>query len=379
MSEQIPLTEFVASERVPIAVIRKQASFFSQSPLALSLVNASGNALLILNQQRQIVFATETARKLTGAIDAKILLGKRPGEALGCVHAQETAHDCGKTQFCAHCGALKAIVSSLGGVPDTQECRMTRVINLNQEALDLLVTATPFQIEQERFTILSINDISHQKRRQALEKVFVQNLSNLTTSLEEFVHPLKNQIPNRLKDDVVRIQSGLNVLADELRTQRLLIAAEQGSLNPNLQSLQSAGVLSELQLAFARHPVCEGKTIQIDPDSHSVEFQGDADLVRCVLGILVKNALEAIESGQKVTLSCKQVGKAVHLKVHNPSSMTKAVQLQVFKRSFSTKSANRGLGTYTARLLADRFLKGKVTFQSNSKAGTMFCLTLPLR
>jgi signal transduction histidine kinase len=378
MSAQIPLTEFVTSERVPISVIQKQASIFSQAPLALNIANASANALLVLNQQRQIVFATETARKLSGAVDTNGLLGMRPGEAFGCIHAQDGKSNCGGTEFCAYCGALKAIVTSLGGVTDIQECRMTRVINLNQEALDLLVTATPFQFQQERFTILSITDISHQKRRQALEKVFVQDLANLTTNLEEFVRPLEKNAQGRLKGDVVRVHSGLNLLLDEFRTQRILVAAEQRTLILNIQTVLSTDLLSELHWAFQNHPLSEGKAVEVLSTSQKLEFRGDAGLIKCVLGILVKNALEAIQPAQTVTIDCKKVGKTVRFQVHNPTFMPKPVQLQIFKRSFSTKSAGRGIGTYTARLLATNYLQGKVTFQSKPKSGTTFCLTLPL-
>ena len=42
--------------------------------------------------------------------------------------------------------------------------------------------------------------------------------------------------------------------------------------------------------------------------------------------------------------------------------MPRQVQLQIFKRSFSTKGAARGLGTYSMRLLSERYLKGVVSF-----------------
>ncbi len=58
--------------------------------------------------------------------------------------------------------------------------------------------------------------------------------------------------------------------------------------------------------------------------------------------------------------------------------MPEAVRQQVFQRSFSTKGGKgRGIGTYSARLLAERYLGGRLTFSSTADAGTSFVLELP--
>jgi sensor histidine kinase regulating citrate/malate metabolism len=57
--------------------------------------------------------------------------------------------------------------------------------------------------------------------------------------------------------------------------------------------------------------------------------------------------------------------------------MTREVQLQVFRRSFSTKGRGRGFGTYYAKLVAGRYLKGTVSFQSSAAEGTVFSVSLP--
>lgn len=54
------------------------------------------------------------------------------------------------------------------------------------------------------------------------------------------------------------------------------------------------------------------------------------------------------------------------------------VQLQVFQRSFSTKGIGRGLGTYSIRLLSERYLSGRVSFTSTPEAGTTFYAWYPL-
>jgi signal transduction histidine kinase len=53
------------------------------------------------------------------------------------------------------------------------------------------------------------------------------------------------------------------------------------------------------------------------------------------------------------------------------------VQLQMFHRSFSTKGKGRGTGTYSVKLLTEKYLQGRVAFTSTPASGTTFEVTLP--
>ena len=48
----------------------------------------------------------------------------------------------------------------------------------------------------------------------------------------------------------------------------------------------------------------------------------------------------------------------------------------MFQRSFSTKGAGRGLGTYSIKLLGEKYLNGKVGFISEQGRGTIFSVEL---
>lgn len=104
----------------------------------------------------------------------------------------------------------------------------------------------------------------------------------------------------------------------------------------------------------------------------------DPQLLLRILGNMVKNALEGTAPGQTVRLSCARRDGNVVFTVHNPGVMPPEVQLQMFQRSFSTKSqAGRGIGTYSMKLLGERYLGGTVDFTSRAPDGTTFTLTLP--
>ncbi|MCA1759692.1 MAG: GHKL domain-containing protein, partial [Bacteroidales bacterium] len=91
----------------------------------------------------------------------------------------------------------------------------------------------------------------------------------------------------------------------------------------------------------------------------------------------VKNALEASPLKATVTLSFHENKDSIQFFVHNSTWIEREVQLQLFKRSFSTKGAGRGIGTYSMKLLGEKYLKGKVWFQSSPEKGTTFFIAVP--
>jgi sensor histidine kinase regulating citrate/malate metabolism len=102
----------------------------------------------------------------------------------------------------------------------------------------------------------------------------------------------------------------------------------------------------------------------------------DGVLLGRVLGNLIKNALEASSRGQTVTVAFDN-SRYPLFTVHNPAVMPEEVQLQMFQRSFSTKEGKgRGIGSYSVKLLTEKYLRGKVWFTSCRDVGTTFFVSL---
>lgn len=377
MSAQIPLTEFSGTERMPIEVVKKQSGFFTSSPIAMGLANSAANAIVILNPQRQIVYANKTAMDLMPSKKVDEILGLRLGEALGCVNVRNGNKDCGTTESCELCGNLKAILTSHSGLPNNQECQMTRIMDVNAESLDLLVFATPFSHDGQQFTILSIKDHSHEKRRKVLERIFFHDLINLAGGLEAYLDMLTTAAPPDLQADLGLAHEGLQQLLEEIQAQKALVAAENNELHVNFGQIDSEDLLRNLQKLYQHHPVGRDRILVIRANSAKISFVSDKVLLKRALGNLIKNALEAIRPGQTVTLGCQNIDDQVQFEIQNPTFMPREVRLQVFKRSFSTKGAGRGLGTYSVKLVTERYLKGTVAFQSTLESGTVFTISLP--
>jgi signal transduction histidine kinase len=222
-----------------------------------------------------------------------------------------------------------------------------------------------------------VQDISHEKRRKALERTFFHDVLNTVGGLRGFAELLLESEPDEVPEVASTVTKISAQLIEEIETQRSLLAAESDELSVNPQELKTKEVLEELAVVYRRHEVAKGKSITIAADSESLTFRSDYALLLRVLGNMLKNALEATAAQENVTLGARRDADQVEFWVNNPAFMPRDVQLQVFKRSFSTKGSGRGIGTYSMRLLASRYLRGTVDFSSSEAQGTTFRLRLP--
>jgi len=379
MSTKIPVVEFEVSERVSIEVIHRQSAAIAENPLTAELLNSVLNYVFILNRHRQIVFSSQNCKDLLPGHPLEDFLGQRPGEALGCHHVAGTTASCGTTLFCQECGAAKAFFSSMLGQKHIQECHLTRIINCQPQAVDLLIYAIPFTCSGEMFSIFSVADISHEKRRQALERIFFHDVINTAGGLEGLMEILKGEVQGKHREDFEILHRGLQELLEMIQSQQDLAAAESDELRLRPTRIGSLDLLQTEAKIFENHPLAARRRVVIDHRSVPLSFETDATLLRRILGNLIKNALEAIQEGQTVTVSCLRENHHLRFCVHNPGIMTREAQLLVFNRSFSTKGIGRGLGTYSVKLLAEKYLHGEVGFSSSLDHGTVFWVSVPLQ
>ncbi len=376
-AKKVP-TEFASGERASHQEIARQARLFTGRKLLGMLPDLMPCVLMVLNEQRQIVFANRQAADLLPPEHrGRDILGLRPGEALGCTHGSESEGGCGTTEFCGLCGAVNAILASQNGQADVRECRIIR--RHNGEALELRIWTTPVEVEGERFTICAALDISHEKRRQALEHIFLHDIYNVAYGLSWYADFLRKGTPDKVEEYADTIKRLCGELIDEIDAQRILLRAEAGELTLKPEPIPSLRVLRDTVELYTRHPVSQDRSLHLDENAADVPVVSDKTLLTRVLCNLVKNALEACRARETVTLGCTASNGMVEFWVHNPGLIPRDVQLQIFQRSFSTKGRGRGLGTYSIKLLTEQYLKGQVSFTSTPDSGTIFTVHCPLK
>jgi signal transduction histidine kinase len=373
-SKRLP-TDFLPAERVSPEEIQRQHKLFSVKMFIREIMDSAGNIMLILNQERQIVFHNSALADMLCLQENDSILGLRPGEMLHCQHADNCESGCGTTVFCQTCGAARAIVSAQHGKNDLQECRLIQVPHLT--ALDLRVKSRPFRMNGDGFTVLDVADISAENRRRAMERIFFHDIMNTAWGVQGFSSMLTIADESELPEINATIQRLSTVLIDEIKAQRLLTDAETNELSLELGAIRTGELLEEVKRVCSNREFSSGKILELEADSEDLLVRSDRTLLRRVLINLVKNALEASDPKKSVTLGCRQSGNAIEFSVHNSEVMPLDVQLQVFQRSFSTKGRGRGLGTYSVKLLTERYLRGEVGFTSRPGEGTIFRVTVP--
>lgn len=338
------------------------------------VLDAVPELILILNYNRQIVYANKAATDYIISKTGGQLFGLRPGEAIGCKNAFDTGSGCGTSHFCSTCGAVNSILQSIQGMSNMQECRITHT--MSGEPLDLRVWTTPISIKGETYHLFAMKDIADEKRRNVLERIFFHDILNLAGSLKGLSYLLKEpeEDPEEL---LLLLEEVSSNLINEISAQKMLLDAENDKLVINKSIVDANNLINSIANIYRKHDAVQGKYIEISNNSWTGNFLTDETLLKRVIANMLKNALEASETKGKVTLKSELSGDSIIFSVHNESVMPEKIQLQVFQRSFSTKGTGRGLGTYSIKLLGERYLGGKVGFTSAENTGTTFYIKLP--
>lgn len=372
--EDYSLTQYAPAERIAIDEIKNQYREIIKIPFLNILMNSVAEGYLMLNDKRQIIFANNMALNIIGANDINELLGKRPGEALNCENSDKNPAGCGTSEKCEFCGAVNAILSSINGIEDVQECN---IITKNSDNLNLKIWTKPFYFNNKQYVLFAVQDISAEKRKRALERIFFHDIINTVGGINGLIKFI-NESPDEAKELLQIISRQLDFALDEIQAQKDLMAAENNELKVKENIISSIDLINSVVETYSNHYVARNKIIKVKEDSVDLTFVSDYNLLRRVLGNMVKNALEASDAGQNVTISCSKINDTAIFKVHNNSYMPREVQMQIFQRSFSTKGEGRGLGTYSMRLLTTRYLNGKIYFSTSEQEGTTFYLHIPI-
>jgi len=373
-------TQFAPPDRNSDEEVRAQSEELAGAGYAREMLNAMPQIAAILNENRQIIFSNDSLVGYLELIDHRDTVGMRPGEAVKCVFSKTSKNGCGTTEHCRYCGAVNAIMESQERKNKvSRECRITTQIDGQHEFMDLQVTATPFEFKGKQYTIFSVDDISDKKRRMMLERIFFHDIVNIAGAIKGFSDVLReNNDPDQLENCLDAMSKLSRELIEEIISQRTLHDAETGELKVNLLDINTLDLINEVIVYLSRSEYAFDKQIVAEEDSCNISFSSDESLLKRVLINILKNALEASARGDLIRIRSDIRDNNLIFSVNNPAEMSEAVKLQVFQRSFSTKGNDRGIGTYSIKLLTERYLKGKASFTSTREDGTTFYVILPL-
>lgn len=334
----------------------------------------------LLDSERRIVYANEVFTQFLDRDSIYQVLELLPGEALECSNHTKTGKLCGTSRACNYCGMRTAIEDSRNSKGKiTSECVITRNDSGREISIDYRVTASTLILAGEFYTMLTLVDISHEKRRRVLERIFFHDILNKAGSLTGIVDLTKEF------DDLDQVHKQFKVIdlishgiVEEIEAQRLLMDAESGELEIHDTFFNTIDIIDNVKTQLSQHTVGINKKVIFNENSPNVRIFSDPVLLKRILINMLKNALEASDEGSTIEIGCNKNGNVMMFHVKNEQVMPEHVQMQIFHRSYSTKGRNRGLGTYSMKLLGEQYLQGRVFFESNHKNGTTFYLAIPI-
>ncbi len=361
---------FDPAQKVSPGKVQSQAQDIIRSPFFSELLKEAPNILMILNAHRQVVYLNRNPVPGNQALPGNGL-GQRPGECLGCINITTGELGCGATDFCQVCGFNAAIRASERGEEGQDECNIALK---NGASLTLSVHTKPFTFQGEQYIFCALEDISEKKRREMLESIFLHDILNTAAILSGLSDTYEELPQEQVKAMLSEVADNIS---DEVQSYRLISSAENQLLKPNFTMLDIADLVAEVVRSLQN--MHKYKFRKIDLDVSVGNIVTERTLLRRVLMNMIKNAFEASRQEDVVRISArydKKKQKAI-VSVQNPQVIPRKDQLKLFQKSFSTKGRGRGWGTYSIKILTEKYLQGQVRFSSDASVGTIFTIEVP--
>ncbi len=357
----------------------EEVNFIKTNKSLTDVLYSIPNTILIVSNKRELLFSNKSLNAIF-EIEETELMGKLFGEVFNCVNAGSNSLGCGFTKECELCGAFYAINEvNKTRQTITKECRILSNSKNKIIAYDLSVTVSPLYIDNIYYNLVTINDISVTKRKKALEKIFYHDILNTVGSLNGLIQYIPvEECHEEMREVFEDLKMIGKRLVNEIITQRDFEAAENGELEINLSEISSLSFINDLITQIQFNNVSNNRIITLDNNFENTNFSSDKILLSRIIINILKNALEASKDNEVVKVGCKKLEDKILFWINNPAYIEPEIQMQIFQRNFSTKGNNRGIGTFSMKLLAENYLNGKIYFTSTKNLGTTFYLEVPI-
>jgi signal transduction histidine kinase len=257
------------------------------------------------------------------------------------------------------------------------------IISHNDEniACNLLVNCYPLIINDRNYTVIVLEDISAKKRKENFERIFFHDVLNTASGIAgllDYLTEAKNDMPeNEFIKLLSQVKNASYDLLEEIQAQKDLVAAVNNNLIPDYRQINLTDLIQDIIINIKFHAVAVDKNIDFENNLNNPYCITSKVLLRRVILNMLKNALEASLNGEVVLIKAYNDNEYIFIDVHNNAVIPENVKSQIFQRNYSTKAKDRGLGTYSMKLLTEKYLQGEISFISNEIDRTIFKLKIP--
>ena len=124
------------------------------------LFNAIPIPVLVVDEDVSILEYNSAAAKLIGP-DKRLVLTRRGGEVLHCIHATETPDGCGRAPACSDCVVRQSVEAAAAGQQVSRQwARMDLIENGKLRKVNLRVSSQPFTCQRHEFILLMLEGLN---------------------------------------------------------------------------------------------------------------------------------------------------------------------------------------------------------------------------
>ena len=267
-------------------------------------------------------------------------------------------------------------------------------INTEEEVLRLAVSATGVRIREEKYKLVSLQDIRQELEEQELDswqklfRVLTHEIMNSVTPVSSLSRAINEMFidekGNRRKleeiepDDLEDMYSSLEAI--EERSKGLLkFVTDYKNLTklpkPAFESLSVQSLIEHMKNLLAMEMEQAGIDFYVEKPAGSIKIWADRQMIQQVLINLLKNSMEAVENASTKTISLSAAsldGKTSIRVTDTGRGIDPENADKVFIPFFTTKKKGSGIGLSLSRQIM-RLHNGSVYFHSEEK-GTTFIL-----
>jgi len=125
-----------------------------------TILNAIPSPVFIVDEDVRIIDQNEAAAAMSGQ-EKELVLRRRGGEVLHCIHSTEVAEGCGRAPVCKSCVIRNAVKACVAGQKVSRaRMKMDFLPETGQGTMELLITASPLPGGDGRQALLIIEDIT---------------------------------------------------------------------------------------------------------------------------------------------------------------------------------------------------------------------------
>lgn len=374
-----PATYFLSPLRLEPADLAADIRAVCEHPVVCQVLKSMNAVILVLNQHRQIVATNEAFTAMLGASSLSELLGMRPGEAVRCRHSFDAPGGCGTNRACQNCGAVRAVKESRDtGETVRKECTLSiKDKSGSDDTMVLDVHAAPLLLDGEQYTLVTLLDIKMQKHRETLQRTFFHDILNSISGLTGVCNIMELSEGPPDKSMLEMAKTTAEYLAETVYSQRDLLAMEDGRYQSNKERIRVNALFDKIKSLVSVTGLLTRRNLEFETPVPETEIEVDPTLLVRVLVNTIKNALEAVAPNETVTVRLRLLPEVARFEVVNPGEIDDFTALRIFEKHFSTKGGiGRGVGTWSMKLLGEKYLGGKVGFHS-ADGRTTFYIHLP--